>query len=107
MKPDQDLVQTLSGVSTATITTILLKKACATSGCVVAAPYALAYRGWLDLPSRCASFLCAKTSQHQNRGHHRGQPGLPSKLWRKVVLPWSMRWELPMPAFTATFCAPA
>jgi hypothetical protein len=30
MTPDQDVVRTLSAVSTATLTTILLKKVCAT-----------------------------------------------------------------------------
>jgi len=62
-------------------------------------------RGSSAPPSRCASCRRGKISPRPNPGRRRFQHARQSRRCRRALSPSSMRWVLPLPAFSATFFA--
>ncbi len=107
MSLDPHVVQTLSQVTTATLTTILLKKGLRNVWLRGTRPSAAASRAWWAAPSPCASCRRARTWPRRNPGRRPSPRAPPSKPCPQAASPWPTRWASPMPASLATSCAPA
>ena len=103
-----EAIKTLSHVSTATITTVLLKKGLRKR--LAARRRVRCGRdrsGWSGRPLRCASCPRGRIWPRRNHGRRRFRPGPRSKPCRRAASPWSTPWASPTPVSSAIFCARA
>ena len=103
-----EIIQALESVTTATLTTVLLKKGLRNVWMRGTRPLRTgpAATG-RAAPSRCASCRRAKTSRRRRPGARRSRPAPRSRPCRQAASRSSTPWASPMPASSATSCARA